>query len=166
MIVSSLIGLAMASALLLHPVHETVIELEWNDQTKRTEVAVRLDMLDEQWIEKRHADVDDKTWRTKLLEKRIWFDPQPIKGKRDQFQGRPIRWVGRKEDGGHVWWFFEVESPNKKPPSELRTDLLLRQNRDFKHLVVILGRKTNQNGTQKQPAMVLNEKTPQAKLDW
>ena len=37
-------------AALLHPVHETVSELEWNAKTGRLEVALRLDALDEQWL--------------------------------------------------------------------------------------------------------------------
>ena len=40
----------LITALLLHPVHETIAEIEWNEKTKRFEVAMRLDAIDDQWI--------------------------------------------------------------------------------------------------------------------
>ena len=43
---------------LLHPVHETVAEVEWNADTNRIEVALRLDALDEQWLAKKIASGD------------------------------------------------------------------------------------------------------------
>ena len=41
---------ALFTTLLVHPVHETIAEIEWNDETKRLEVALRLDAIDDQWI--------------------------------------------------------------------------------------------------------------------
>lgn len=41
------------TAFLLHPVHETIAEVEWNAETKRLEVALRLDVVDAEWIRRR-----------------------------------------------------------------------------------------------------------------
>ncbi len=45
--------LLLLIALLLHPVHETISEVEWNPVTRRLEVALRLDVMDAQWLGKR-----------------------------------------------------------------------------------------------------------------
>lgn len=42
--------LLLLTTLLLHPVHETIAEIEWNAKTKRLEVALRLDSVDDDWI--------------------------------------------------------------------------------------------------------------------
>lgn len=44
--------LFLLTFLVVHPVHETISEIEWNDDTKRLEVAMRVDAIDDQWIRK------------------------------------------------------------------------------------------------------------------
>ena len=44
--------LLLLTFLVVHPVHETISEIEWNDDTKRLEVAMRVDAIDDQWIRK------------------------------------------------------------------------------------------------------------------
>ena len=62
--------------MLVHPVHETVAEIEWNPKTHRMEVALRLDVLDAQWLAKKHAKAGTNSdqnsnaaniWRLKYL---------------------------------------------------------------------------------------------------
>ncbi|QDV41538.1 hypothetical protein Enr13x_13810 [Stieleria neptunia] len=179
---------AFWSALLMHPVHETVCELEWNAETRRVEVALRIDVLDEQWmartIQADTADDDtaDDDWRANYLRSKLFFDPQigrgeraetgprkpgppesgPVKPKPDKLRGRPIRWVGRKPDGGHVWWFFEVVCEDGRPPTSIQTRLLFDRHVDYQHRIVVLGKPVADNG--KRLSILLTERQPSAAL--
>lgn len=165
---------ASLATLLLHPVHETVCEVEWNAQTNRMEVALRLDVLDEQWIEKqwieRTIDKDvEAGWQEEFLRTRLWFDPQSARvkesgssGSGQKWTGRPIKWVGRKEDGAHVWWFFEVVCDDGKPPQTVRSELLFDRQRNYQHRIVVLGKALAEDG--KRPAVLLTAEKPQARV--
>ena len=83
------------TALLLHPVHETVSELEWNAETKRVEVALRLDTTDEQWL-KQQVGGDDETgvWAVRYLRQKFRVT------RSTKQQDRPrYRWIGRDDEG-------------------------------------------------------------------
>ncbi|MCO8122264.1 hypothetical protein NHH03_10980 [Stieleria sp. TO1_6] len=162
------------SSLLLHPVHETFCELEWNRRTQRVEAALRLDSLDEQWIAKRYANQtppDDaasqpngtptapSAWQQAFLERQLMFDATGKGAERRS--GHSIKWVGRKEDGAHVWWFFEVLCEQGVPPKTLETRLLFDREKGYHHRVNLLN--TTQSGRTTTP-VVLSEQTPKATL--
>ena len=52
--------LLFIAAFILHPVHETIAEIEWNNETQRLEVAVRLDAIDDQWIRREFKKLEGK----------------------------------------------------------------------------------------------------------
>ena len=76
--------------------------------------------------------------------------------------GRPLEWVGRKEDGGHVWWFFEVICEDGKPPTSIQTRLLFDRHRDYQHSLVVLGIEVPEGA--KRPSILLSLQAPKAPL--
>ncbi|WP_182870284.1 DUF6702 family protein [Rhodopirellula sp. JC639] len=166
------IAAVLSSALLMHPVHETVCEVEWNAETKRVEVALRIDVLDEQWMARSIGAERDDQWRGDYLRSRVFFDPitgKPASGKsasgtfdRPDLGGRPIKWLGRKPDGGHAWWFFEVLCEDGVPPTSILSRLLFDRDRNYRHHIVVLGKPAGENG--KQVSIVLTEQKPKARL--
>ncbi|QDV84398.1 DUF6702 family protein [Planctomycetes bacterium TBK1r] len=163
---------ALWSTLLMHPVHETVCEIEWNAESRRVEVALRIDVLDEQWMARSIQADADEDWQGQYLRSKLFFDPQVGQGERAEpeaakpeavkLSGRPIRWVGRKLDGGHVWWFFEVVCQDGQPPTSIQTRLLFDRQRDYQHRIVVLGKPVADDG--KRVSILLTDQKPSAAL--
>ncbi|QEG00900.1 hypothetical protein Mal15_49760 [Stieleria maiorica] len=158
----------IAAALLMHPVHETVCEIEWNAETKRVEVALRIDVLDEQWMARSIGADSDDQWRGNYLRSRVFFDPISDNSVSDNGDmpdpsGRPIKWLGRKPDGGHAWWFFEVVCEDGVPPTSILSRLLFDRDRNYRHHIVVLGRPAGDDG--KRVSIVLTEQKPSARLE-
>lgn len=168
---------SLIAAVLLHPMHETYAEIEWNPQTGRTEVAMMLDVLDEEWIARRYRrDESDDSWRLDYLKRRFRLDGRPPAqadanaGNEDTppATGTPTeatgpdaettyRWVGRGQDRGHVWWFFEVELPEQAQPRTIRNEVLFDRDRRFRHRVTLLH-------SQPKRTLVLDTRQPAAAL--
>lgn len=143
-------------AVLLHPVHETVAEIEWNSKTGRLEVALRLSVLDEQWIERQAGSKGSvQVWATKYLESRFRIDPNA--GKDEKKKSATYHWVGRQQQGSHVWWYFEIEPREQKRPSVISQKMLFDRNEGYVNGVVVLTKKTRR-------AVTLTASKPQAKL--
>ncbi|MGB7347403.1 MAG: DUF6702 family protein [Pirellulaceae bacterium] len=155
-------------ATLLHPVHETVSEVQWNAETHRVEVALRMSVLDEQWVMQNHGNKDDdvKTWATKYLSRTFVVDPPKDKDAKQA----TYHWVGRKDEGAHVWWFFEIESATKKKPLELSQRMFFERDQGYANRVLLLGTPVAKNGQQKnvtvpRRSITLTIQQPTAKLD-
>ena len=131
-----MLNLLLAS-LLLHPVHETVAEIEWNPQSKRLEVALRLDVLDEQWLRKRNrrGESDGMKWASRYLRQHFRIAALPKEAQRDSTD---YHWVGREEEGSHVWWFFEIEPGDQKRPEWIEQRMLLEREENYTHQILIL----------------------------
>lgn len=131
---------------LLHPVHETVAEIEWNAQSQCLEVAIRLDVLDEQWLRRRAAKPSDsravkdgnesERWELVYLRNRFRISEIPGKDKPDD---ATYRWIGRDQQRGHVWWYFEIEPGDKLPPAWLVHRVLFEKESNQANRVVMLG---------------------------
>lgn len=131
--------LSLLYLMLVHPVHETVAEIEWNPKTHKMEVALRLDILDEQWLAKQVSKANSETaknWRLDYLQQRFRVT-SPAKN------GRPLtssyHWIGRQQKGPHVWWFFEIEPTNKNKPDWIQQRMLEEREPNYTHRVLILG---------------------------
>lgn len=128
------------TALLMHPVHETVTEMEWNPQTRRLEVAMRLDAIDEQWLRKRATrtptPADPGNWELAYLRRHFRISEPPQKGKPDATK---YRWIGRDEDKGHVWWFFELEPADRDPPQWIEHRVLFEKESNQANRILLLG---------------------------
>lgn len=141
-------------AALVHPVHETVAEVEWNATDKHLEVGLRLDALDEQWLSKKLAGgkpIDQ--WALPYLQSRFRIQEQP---KADQPDTSKYRWVGRQEDGAHVWWYFEVKPSDGQRPQWIDHRVFFERNENFTNRVLILSTRR---------ALVFTSKRPRAKFD-
>jgi hypothetical protein len=143
-------------SLVMHPVHETVAEVEWNSDQGRLEVALRIDAIDEQWLKRRHASQHrgDGAWQTAYLRQRFRISELPAEGEPDEAK---YRWIGRDEDRGHVWWFFEIEPPGRKPPSWIEQRVLLEKEDNQVNRVLLLGRVPKQT-------LILTMQQPRASL--
>jgi len=179
----------LLTLLLFHPVHETIAEVEWNGKTGRIEVSIRLDAIDDQWIQKNMKRSSAK--RTGPQPRRIYRSQgesvsPPLKPSSDYLDGknaanwrleyarsrfrlpravndnassppvasdrppgnRPAQreemtqryhWLGIEEERGHVWWFFEIETPNRKRPVWLENRMLFDKEANQANRVIVLG---------------------------
>lgn len=145
------------SGMLLHPTQETLCELQWNQETKRIEIAFRLSLADEERLIK-EAEVAlsksgqhgaekpaDQQSAEPLKPQQLAFGRHMTFGNDDACLPAPAfanaakyRWVGRREEGIHVWWFAEhtvskTNATELKPPSHVRCDLFVDKERNTAH---------------------------------
>ena len=155
------LGLLMVAV--LHPVHETVAEVQWNPETSRTEVAVRLDALDEQWLHQRSSPKADKSkWAVNYLRRNFRFsgDLASIESDAKKPLSDPsnYRWIGSKSDGTHVWWYFEVDSPDDVRPTFILQRMFFEREDRYTNRVIVLN--------QDPPfAVTLTPRRPNARID-
>ncbi len=154
---------------LMHPVHETVTEVQWNPESRRYEVSMRLHILDQDWIEKRaNKEPLIENWAVDYLSKKFVIrsesEPSEIAGiesssVKKATATQKLIWVGSREEGSHVWWFFEVEPSSAKLPHRLEQRLFFERNEGFSHRVLWIGElsKTAFTLTIERPAVVLKE---------
>jgi hypothetical protein len=163
---------------LLHPVHETVAEVEWNASTGRLEVALRLDPLDEQWLARnvrgqkvRGKKVDGKkvdgkkvdgqddtsTWAIDYLAKHFRVAPSASELSAPQKTTAKYHWIGRDDKVSHVWWYFEIETATGKRPRWIDQRILLQRNSHHVNRILILGEVPRR-------ALTLTIQRPQATL--
>jgi hypothetical protein len=150
----------LLTAAMLHPVHETVSEVEWNEKTNRLEVALRLDELDEQWLRKRADAVgNDSKWAIKYLRRNFRITEaktgDDLKGAAattdapttsDAGTANPTgsatyHWIGREEKGPFVWWYFEIEPVDHQRPRWIDVRLLWERNENYVNRILVLGHK-------------------------
>ena len=133
--------LSLLYLMLVHPVHETVAEIQWNAKTHRMEVALRLDILDEQWLAKTHSQATTKSgatqnWHLKYLE-------QKFRVTEPASSGHPLtssyHWIVREQKGPHVWWYFEIEPTDKTKPEWIQQRMLEDREPNYTHRILILG---------------------------
>ncbi|MEM6471980.1 MAG: hypothetical protein AAF802_20640 [Planctomycetota bacterium] len=168
--------LFLTAAVLTHPFHATSAEMQWNEQTRCVEVAWRLDMLDERWLKKQAerrsgADELNDDWPIGVLRRRIWFDPKPRKAVGNSvsssaasgaYESKPLRWVGQKEEGAYVWWFFEVVCEEAVPPQGVLTTMLFDRDHSYQHRFVIL----NDELEEAKRAFDLTKREPRSAIVW
>ncbi|TWU60563.1 hypothetical protein Poly51_08400 [Rubripirellula tenax] len=157
----------MCQALLLlifamHPVHETVTEVEWNDESKRFEVAIRMDNDDERWIKKSvQGDGEVSSWAIAYLQRRFRVADPPKSGRPDPSK---YHWIGRDRDGAHVWWYFEIEPADGRPVVWVDQQLLFEREPNYTHRVLVLNHQPPRalNITAVRTKVRLDESTAQA----
>lgn len=130
-------------SVLVHPVHETVTEIEWNAGSGRLEVAIRLDADDERWIrEKMNADVDANVsdWAIEYLKKRFRVADlsESKSASKAGIDPTTYHWIGRDRDGAYAWWYFEIDAGDRRRPEWFDHQVLFDREPDFLHRVLIL----------------------------
>ncbi len=135
--------LSLLMATMLHPVHETVSEVQWNGETKRVEVALRMSVLDQEWIQRNHAKPDEaiKRWATKYLAQTFLVDPTKDKDNDNDNDAKPAKyhWVGHKDEGAHVWWYFEIQPVDHKKPIVVSQRMFFKRDQGYANRLLILG---------------------------
>ena len=159
----------LIATVLMHPVHETVSEIEWNSETSRMEVAIRMSALDEQWIQRRLDSSNGVSkWGVNYLGTTFRFDPVDKPSKSNAVSkplGEPakpshrIHWVGREEEGSHVWWYVEIEPLDHKRPRMIEQRMFFERNQGYTNRVVLLGQVPRK-------AITLTIQKSKTKLDW
>ena len=140
--------------MLLHPFHETVAEIEWNEKTKRVEVALRISILDQQWIEQQSKpDAKARVWAVDYLKKHFQV------GRQNKRSAARYHWVGRQTRGSHVWWYFEIELENGDRPETISQRILFDRHEGYVNRVILLGKKSRR-------AVTLTIEQPEARLSW
>lgn len=145
------------TAVLLHPIHETLAEVEWNEQSNRLEVALRMHSLDEQWLRKQHSrERPIPIWATEYAAKHFRITPLPKKGTGDTDK---YTWIGRQTDGAHVWWYFEIEGIANQPPTWIEQTTLFEREDNYTNRVLLLHEKPKRSLslTKNQPNRILIE---------
>ena len=164
------------SVALLHPVHETVAEVEWNEESNRLEVALRLDALDEQWLRKRAgAGGNDSKWAIEYLQRhfrvtdaktiddaRIAAAKTEVSTTSGAARAKPgstaiYHWIGREEKGAYAWWYFEIEPVDHRRPQWIDVRLLWERNENYVNRILVLGHKARR-------AVALTIQRPRAPL--
>jgi len=114
----------LLASFLLHPVQETFAEMQLNPRTGRIEVSLRLSQLDEQrWI---RAARGESERQTKVLVENFRFgSEEELTRWSDDVERRAMlrkryRWIGRQDEGAHVWWYFEYEPVDGVVPTHVR----------------------------------------------
>ncbi|TWT92185.1 DUF6702 family protein [Neorhodopirellula pilleata] len=114
----------LLATLMLHPVQETFAEVQLNDRTGRIEVSLRLSQLDEQtWVRAIRGASDRET---KVLVENFRFGNEqelttwPNDSETQTSLRKRYHWVGRQDEGAHVWWYFEYEPAPGDVPSHVR----------------------------------------------
>lgn len=139
----------------VHPVHETVSEVEWNADTHRLEVALRLDALDEQWLQQRLAGgKPTPQWAVEYLKNKFRIRKRLDARRQDTTS---YHWIGREERGAHVWWFFEIEPRDEQPAEWIEQKMLFEREPNYTHRVLVLGQPSKRS-------LNLNARRPKASL--
>ncbi|WP_443217396.1 DUF6702 family protein [Rhodopirellula sp. P2] len=195
----------LLGGMLLHPTQETLCELQWNPETERIEIAFRLTLGDEERLLKeaestltklraRHSASDPKSEvdSQSAAEGKAALQRKPQQlafGRHMTFanddaclpaatvaNAAKYRWVGRREEGIHVWWFAEYmvgsdDASEIKPPSHVRCDLFVDRAQNtvhpsghgphdaFQNTFVILGHPV-------PVSAVITPRDPVAELKW
>lgn len=119
--------------LAMHPFHRSLAEVQWNAQTDRYEVALRVDPRDlENGLARdfnRRVPIDqlDRDTAEKLLTKYLGRHLKMQRGPQKDAKAVPMHWVGYELDerGKYVWIYFEWQPP-AKGPLWIRNELFMR----------------------------------------
>lgn len=118
------IGSMLSSLLLMHPAQETFAEMQLNADTGRVEVSLRLSSLDEQtWL--RSVGKQPNPELAVLVQTLRWGSQAELSDWADDAKTRVTlreryRWIGRQDEGAHVWWYFEYVPRANQPPTHVR----------------------------------------------
>ena len=132
--VSAGIGLMM-SLMLLHPSQETFVELQWNETTKRVEIAMRLSILDEQSLAGEHLKAAEPVFEGIVNRLRFGSSEELDSVATDREKRKAMRsryhWIGRQAEGAHVWCYLEYAPPERESgkaikPTHVRCDLFAK----------------------------------------
>ena len=104
-----------------HPFHVTIAEVEYNPETQRFEVALRVDPLDlQQALAKRLKQPERDLEQIEKLEDHLkgyvadHFRIVPANG---SAPAKALEWVGHEIDVKTAWLYFEITPPDRVDPN-------------------------------------------------
>ena len=165
----------LLATFLLHPVEETFAEMQLNPRSGRIEVSLRLSQLDEQtWVRAVGAASDREK---KVLIKNFRFGSQeelnrwPEDSETRTWLRKRYRWIGRQDEGAHVWWYFEYEPAEGVVPSHVRCRFFDRNDEAVPshahtHPHATAVHRFNVITGEGVKAITTNPSEPVAKIDW
>lgn len=128
-------------AVLLHHVHQTYGEIEWNAESRRLEVALRLDARDEELMLKEASkDATRNAKQAPAIKQRSYL-ANHFRVEDFRERSAPVKryhWIGREEKSGFVWWYFEMSSSDGRRPNRLMNRLLLDQDDRYRNHIRVL----------------------------
>lgn len=167
----SLICVFSTSLLAAHPFHTSVAELDWNAQSGRWEVSVRIHAGDLELALAKHCgqacDIDSPRATqqikqyiesrfqllTHTLVERLTVD---VDGSslttQPKVDASEMEWVGQEVEGGWMWLYFELSPPKLDQPLALVSQLLTEINEDQINIVSI------RNSTKKRSTLQTSRK--------
>lgn len=120
------------------------------------EIALRLDVLDEQWLRRKLGGKPDSyEWVVGYLRDHYRIAERAKENRPDT---TTYHWVGREVDGAHVWWYFEIEPKDKSRPSWIEVRVLLEREKNYTHQILQLD-------TKPRRSMTLSAERPRGELD-
>lgn len=120
-----------------HPFHSSFAEMEYNPETKRLEVALRLYIVDcETALTKLNGkpiEINDEASRDKLLSKylasKFRIEPtvvaKPKLREKTESGKTGINYLGSEFEKAYVWVYFELTPPMNSHEFSLRNDVLV-----------------------------------------
>lgn len=121
-------GLAGSYDLLAHPFHRSLMELAFNTETVRLEVALEIALEDAQLItsEKGTQQSHQKALMSNLQNQLRFIQ-----------EGKSLKWSGFsiETEGQAIWCYFEVSAINNQSDITLHHELLLKQHDEQVNMV-------------------------------
>lgn len=131
--------LAAPFSVLVHPVHASLSEVQWNSETKALEVSLRLSPDDARWITKNaKLKLAEGTQRpTELKDVAKAYIAQRLRFRTtadaDSNPKESFRWIGDEVSRGYEWWYFEIKLATDQPPESVQCSILLDREKNYVH---------------------------------
>ncbi|MFK7822251.1 MAG: DUF6702 family protein [Planctomycetaceae bacterium] len=159
-----------------HPFHSSMAEMEYNAETNRIEVALKLYAVDSEVALTRlggkPCNLDNEPNRDRLLQTylasrfRIVEDKETTPKRSSENKGKPLprakgksafNYVGSEVSGAHLWVYFELQVPKASKQFTLQNDVLLEVQKQQLNVVRFRAGKSQQT-------QFFNEKNKTRKL--
>jgi hypothetical protein len=160
MLLTLAICFAMAERAAAHPFHVSVAEAEWNAETKRLEVAMRVAPEDLESALTNRAETKVKLEESEDVDQQITdylnahFTLRTPKAEDDE-EAKPLElhWLGKEISTKSAWLYFEIEAPDGVAGLELTNSMFVQEEETQINTVVV------REGKQKTTLRFDNEKT-------
>lgn len=113
-----------------HPFHVSVAEAEWNAETRRLEVALRLAPEDLEAALSQRSDTKVRLEDSEQVDAMIvdYLNAHfSLRKTNEEEEPRPLalKWIGKEVSTKSAWLYFEIDAPDGVAGLELRNDLLV-----------------------------------------
>lgn len=162
-IVAGAVALTCAAYAAAHPFHTSVAETEWNAETKRLEVALRVTPEDlEAALTKRaeaNVRLEDAEGVDELIVEYLneHFTLRQQNDSDEEAKPLKLTWVGKEISTKAAWLYFEIDAPKGVEGLEFANRLLIDEEESQINTVVVRDgqRKTTLRFDKKHPSEVI-----------